>query len=320
MTPHSGWRERAVLVTGGAGFIGSHLVEQLVAANACVVVVDDLSTGAMDNLAAVEGAIDFIRTDVRSAVWEDILGERRLDAIYHLAANAYVPPSVERPCWDCELNFQSTLRLLEALRCAKWRGRLVYASSAAVYGDPRQLPINEDDATVPISPYGVGKLAAERYVSVFSSLYGLRTASLRFFSIYGPRQHKQVVYDFVRKLQEDESELYIHGDGTQVREFCYVADAVRAAMLVGEQGALQGEVYNVSSGHACSIRGLAEMVCVIMDVDPEFVFSGAVRPGDAQTWTVNIDRLMGMGYQPQVSLEDGLRSTVDWCRSVEWRT
>ena len=306
------WTTKRVLVTGGAGFIGSHLVEQLVAIGVAVTVVDNLSTGRRENLSHVSDQVDLWESDIRQIPWERVLSEKKCDVIFHLAANAYVPPSVERPAWDYQINLEGTFRLLEALRKIKWLGVLIYASSAAVYGNPVRMPIHEDDPTVPISPYGVAKLAAERYVAVYSQLYGLRAASLRLFSVYGPRQRKQVVYDLIEKLSQNSSELSIYGDGTQVRDFNYVEDAVRGAMLVAEHGPLQGEVYNVASGREYSIRELAETLCRILDVQPRFVYSGSVRPGDPEKWSVDISRLAALGYRPQMPLEEGLRRTVEW--------
>jgi len=306
------WTNKKVLVTGGAGFIGSHLVEQLAAAGATITVVDDLSGGSLANLANVAGKFDFREADIRQIAWEDVLSQGQYVAIFHLAANAYVPPSVERPAWDYSINLEGSFRLLEALRLTKWPGVLIYASSAAVYGNPVHTPIREDDPTVPISPYGVSKLAAERYVAVYSQLFGLRAASLRFLSMYGPRQRKQVVYDLIEKITHNPSELFIHGDGTQIRDFNYVEDTARAAMLVAERGALRGEVYNVASGRDCSIGELANVLCHTLKVQSRFIYSGSVRPGDPEKWSADIGRLTALGYQPQVSLENGLRQTVAW--------
>lgn len=312
MIDRSHWVTRNVLVTGGAGFIGSHLVEKLVAVSAAVTVLDDFSTGSRENLAQLQGNVDSIGADIREIAWERVIGNHRYDTIFHLAANAYVPPSVERPAWDYAVNMAGTFKLLEALRMAAWKGDLIYVSSAAVYGNPAQVPIHEDDPTIPISPYGVGKLASERYVSVYSQLYGLKAASLRLFSVYGPRQRKQVVYDLIGKIKRNSHELFIHGDGTQVRDFNYVGDTVQAAMLVAERGRLAGEVYNVASGKPCSIRELVEVLCHILDVQPTVIYSGSVRPGDAERWTVDLGRLSSLGYVAGVPLIEGLQQTVRW--------
>jgi UDP-glucose 4-epimerase len=310
------WKNKRVLVTGGAGFIGSHLSEQLVANGTEVTIVDDLSSGKRENLAKISTAVNLKEFDIRQLEWEPILREQTYDVVFHLAANAYVPPSVERPAWDYQINLGGTFRLLETLRQVKWMGTLIYASSAAVYGDPQMIPIQEGDLTVPISPYGVGKLAAERYIAVYSQLYGLRAASMRLFSVYGPRQRKQVVYDFIRKMIRKPSEVPIYGDGTQIRDFNFVEDTARAMMIAADHALLQGEVYNVASGRECSIRELADTLCNILEVKPKLIYSGSIRPGDPDKWSVDISRLKSLGYLPQVSLEDGLRRTVDWYRAI----
>lgn len=310
------WQGTRVLVTGGAGFIGSHLVEQLVSGGGTVTVVDNLSTGHLDNLTHVSNKVDLRELDICHISGRELLAER-YDVIFHFAGTAYVPPSVEAPAWDYKTTLDATFRLLETLRQVQWPGKLIYASSAAVYGNPERIPICEGDSTVPISPYGVAKLAAERYVAVYSQLYDLRTASLRFFSVYGPRQRKQVVYDLIQKIMRNPSELFIHGNGTQTRDFNYVEDAARAATIVAEHGALHGDVYNVASGQKCSIRHLAEMLCRILGGSPRFVYSGDVRPGDPQRWSANIRRLATLGYRPQVSLEEGLTRTVEWITQNE---
>jgi UDP-glucose 4-epimerase len=309
------WRDSGVLVTGGAGFIGSHLVERVVAAGGQVTVVDNLSTGCLENLSNVIDRVDVHRADLLDVDWEEMLKRDRFDVILHLAANSYVPPSVERPAWDLQTNLVGTFRLLEVLRTLEWPGALVYASSAAVYGQGERMPIQEGDLTVPVSPYGVSKLAAERYVAVYSKLYGLRAASVRFFSVYGPRQRKQVVHDLIRKIMHNPAELFIYGDGSQVRDFNYVDDAVRAMMCVAERAPMAGEAYNVASGRACSIAELAETLCRVLNVRPKFVYSGSVRPGDPEKWVASIERLQQLGFAPQIRLEDGLGRTALWLLS-----
>ncbi|MCL4488733.1 MAG: GDP-mannose 4,6-dehydratase [Chloroflexi bacterium] len=312
MCETNGWKNKNLLITGGAGFIGSHLVEKFVEAGADVTVIDNFVTGCLENLSRVTERLDLRSADILSIDWEDVLAERSYDAIVHLAANAYVPPSVERPALDYQINLEGTFRLLEALRRHRWPGTLVYASSAAVYGQGVRMPIQEGDPTVPISPYGVSKLAAERYVAVYSQLYGLRAASARLFSVYGPRQRKQVLYDLMTKLLHDPRELHMHGDGKQTRDFSYVGDAASAVMRVAGFGRLHGEVYNVASGRECSIYELAETLCRVLRVRPIFVFSGSVRPGDPERWLANVEQLGRLGYLPQTTLEEGIRKTVEW--------
>jgi UDP-glucose 4-epimerase len=305
-----------VLVTGGAGFIGSHLVEQLVNVGARVAVLDDLSTGRIQNLDAVASRIDL---DVHSVA--DAVADPRLvadfDVIFHLAANPYIPPSVESPAYDYELNLETTFRLLEVLRQAERRPQLVYASSAAVYGDPARLPIRESDPTVPISPYGVSKLAAERYVAVYSRLYAMPCSAVRLFSVYGPRQRKQVVYDLLDRLSRDSDRLEIMGDGTQERDFVYVEDVAAAFIAVAERAPAEGEVFNVASGTTHSIAQLADGLCEALGAHPEIAYTGSVRPGDAERWSVDTSALRDLGFDARTTLLRGLENTRDWYRAEQ---
>jgi UDP-glucose 4-epimerase len=302
------------LVTGGAGFIGSHLVERLVDLGTDVTVVDDLSTGRLENLRGVMSRIDLDARPLGALLNEPTL-LLDCDVIFHLAANAYIPPSVEDPAYDYGLNLDTTFQLLEVLRRAERRPRLVNTSSAAVYGDPQRLPIRESDPTVPISPYGVSKLAAERYVAVYSQLYGIPASSVRLFSVYGPRQRKQVVYDLVDRLAGDPSRLEVIGDGTQVRDFAYVDDVAAAMDLVSQQAPAKGEVFNVASGSTHSIAQLVSAICAAMELDPEITYTGKVRPGDAERWSVDTTALAALDYEPGTSLVEGLRATWDWYRA-----
>ncbi len=301
-----------VLVTGGCGFIGSHLVERLCRAGANVTVVDNESTGDRANLAAVRDEISLRRLDLRDPAFAAWLGGQSFDGIFHLASTAYVPPSIEDPYFDFDNNPHNTIKLLEALRISGFPGVLVVTSSAAVYGNPKKLPIAEEDPIDPISPYGVGKLAMERYVATYSEHYGLRAAAMRLFSAYGPRQRKQVVYDFIRKLAADPERIEILGDGSQERDLIFAADVAEAALAISRNGALEGEVYNIATGTSHSTEELARFVAEAMGVEPELDFTGSVRPGDPDRWQADIGRLAALGFRPSVDLREGVRRTVDW--------
>jgi UDP-glucose 4-epimerase len=314
------WTAKSVLVTGGAGFIGSHLVELLVEAGANVTVWDMLSTGRRDNLAAVADSITLTEADVCVADWQGYLAEQPTDVIFHFAANAYVPPSVESPSFDCETNFAPTFRLLDDLRQMQWPGRMVFASSAAVYGNPVRVPIREEDPTVPISPYGAGKLAAERYLAVFARLYGLKLASVRFFSAYGPRQRKQVIFDLLTKMSNDHGQLLIHGDGTQVRDFLYVKDAALSAMTVAAEAELGGEAYNVGAGREYTIATVVKSLCDLTGLNPELRYTGTNRPGDPESLVVDIAKLELLGYRPRFEFEEGLATVLTWFEELTGET
>ncbi len=301
-----------VLVTGGAGFVGSHLVEQLVAADVHVTVVDNLSTGHSENVRTVLSKIDLIDGDFGHLLQTKQLRFDAYEYVFHLAANPYIPSSVENPGFDFQTNLCHTFELLEALRNTPNPPRLINVSSGAVYGNPTSLPMRETDPTVPISPYGVSKLAAERYVAVYSQIYGLCASSVRLFSVYGPRQRKQVVYDLLRKLRADPTRLEVLGNGSQSRDFTYVLDVVQAMTLVARYAPGRGEVYNLASGRTHSIAELVSTWCDVCDLSPEVEYTGRIRPGDAEQWVVDITRLKQLGFEAKTDLRNGLAAIRDW--------
>ena len=298
------------VVTGGAGFIGSHLVEELVRRGSRVVVIDDLSSGRAENLAAVAGGVEVVRLDLAREDARPALVDA--DAVFHLAGYADIPRSVKEPRLDFEKNALATLNLLEAVREAAPDARVLFASSAAVYGVGSERPLREDDPMAPAAPYGVSKMAAERYMEVYARLYRLRSASLRLFPVYGPRLRAHVVYDLMRKVRDNPNELRIEGDGTQVRDFVHVTGAVDAFLTVADRAPLAGEVYNVASDEPVTIRDLATLLCERMGARPRFVYSGAVASGVSQRWAADLSRLRALGYRPPISLAEGLRGTVEW--------
>jgi UDP-glucose 4-epimerase len=300
------------LITGGAGFIGSHLVERLLAEGARVTVIDNLRSGRRENLARVRDRIEFLDADLAEALRSGRLDVGRFDCVFHVAANAYIPPSVEDPMMDYRANVENTLLLLDAIRRAAKPPRLVNTSSAGVYGNPARLPVREEDPVIPISPYGAGKLAGDRYVEVFSRLYGIRANSLRLFSVYGPRQRKQVVFDILRKMKVDPRRIELVGDGTQTRDFVYVTDVAEAMVLAATVAPGRGEVYNVASGAMYSIADLVQAWMDVTGLCPEVAYTGKVRPGDAERWEVDLTALRALGYAAKVHLKDGLTAIREW--------
>jgi UDP-glucose 4-epimerase len=309
---------KSVLVTGGCGFVGSHLAEALVERGAYVTIIDDLSSSTPDNIASISDRVDFHRLDIRSVDFRQFLLLGDFDAIFHFAANAYIPPSIECPEYDYEINLMAPFYLLETLREGNLRSALIVASSAAVYGNPIHIPVSECDPTIPISPYGVSKLATERYLAVYACIYGLRAASLRLFSVYGPRQHKQIVYDFIQKIAHNRHKLEILGDGSQVRDLVYVKDVVQAALLIWDRAPLHGEVYNVAVGTGMSTRQIAEIVADASGCNPQLAYTGSIRPGDCEKWIASVDRIKALGFSPRFSFEEGVRETVEWYHATCW--
>jgi nucleoside-diphosphate-sugar epimerase len=307
-----------VLVTGGAGFVGSHLVEGLLQRGFEVGVLDNFSTGDASNLESVKERIRIHRGDIRDAsfVAETIKG---YDAVAHEAALVSVPRSIEDPATSNAVNLDGTLNVLVAARDAGVE-RVIYASSSSVYGETKVLPKEESMKTLPISPHGVSKLAAENYTRVFARVYGLKTVCLRYFNVYGPRQrhgaYSGVIPNFVRAVMNNESPV-IYGDGKQTRDFTFVEDVVQANMLCLEKPVKGGEIFNVGSHARISINLLARTIAQVAGrpkIRPKHV---APRPGDIIDSYADISRISAaLGYRPKYTLETGLRKVVDWVNDI----
>ena len=310
--PDDGFDGSSLVVTGGAGFIGSHLTEELVRRGARVTVIDSFVNGRQENLAAVADQIQLVDVDLRDPSLRALLEVLEPQVVFHLAGYTSVPDSVRDARADFEQNAAATFALLEAVRALATRPRIVFASSAAVYGEGSGAPLREEDPTVPLAPYGVSKLAAERYMDVYARVYGLRTASLRLFHVYGPRLRRHVIWDLMSKVHENPRALTLQGDGTQVRDFMYVVNTVRALTLVAERAPMHGEVYNASDEDPISIEELAGHICRRMGVAPRFSYSGAVRLGVSQRWVADATRLKALGFESRVPFSEGLDETVGW--------
>ena len=302
-----------VLVTGGAGFIGSHLVEALLSEGRAVRVVDDLSTGHRSNLAHLEARYEWLEGDLadfetcRSAV-------DGVDAILHQAAIPSVPRSIREPLLSHASGATATLNLLEAARLAGCR-RLVFAASSSAYGDTDDLPKHEGMVPNPLSPYAASKLAGEHYVRVYARTMGLDGVSLRYFNVFGPRQDPSSPYSGVislfARLMADGRRPTIHGDGSQTRDFTYVANVVRANLLALDSARpLGGEALNVGTGSRISLLELVEAInrALGTDLAPEFL---PPRVGDVRDSQASLEKARAvLGYEPAVDFEGGLRRTL----------
>jgi len=309
-------RFKKALVTGGAGFIGSHLVDRLLSEGFEVVVLDNLSNGSLENIAHHMGRRDFhfVRGDIRNRQLVKRL-VKDVDVIFHEAAFVSVPRSVEEPVLANEVNVAGTLNLLEACLNSDVK-RFIYASSSAVYGESEVLPKHEGLTPQPISPYAVSKLAAEHYVKVFYEVYGLKTVSLRYFNVYGPRQrygpYSGVITIFINRLLRGEPPI-IFGDGEQTRDFTNIKDVVEANMLALKSPGAVGEVFNVATGVATTINQLARMLQEITGRQELKPIHTKPRPGDIKHSYADIGKARKiLGYQPQVPLRDGLAELVEW--------
>ena len=305
-------RFKRILVTGGAGFIGSHFVEAALQKGLRVKVLDNLSSGRLDNLSSclVDERLEFVEGDIRCASVVDTAA-KGIDAVVNLAALVSVPNSIKEPKRTALTNSLGTLSLLEA--CVKNRiERFVYASSCAVYGNPRYLPIDEEHPTNPLSPYAASKLAGEAYCNAFTATYGLETVCLRLFNVYGLRQgggpYAGVIVKFLERLKQGKAPV-IFGDGSQTRDFVHVSDVVEALLLSLDCEGV-GERINVGSGRAVTINELAQLMMRITGKDMVPIYE-ARRDGEITYSEVNIAKAQSLlGYRPRVSLEEGLARII----------
>jgi UDP-glucose 4-epimerase len=308
-----------VLVTGGAGFIGSHIAERLADLGHEVRVLDNFSTGKRGNLAAFAGRVAVIEADIRDpAAMKDAV--RGVDIVFHEAALASVPRSVDDPVTSDQVNVHGTLNVLVASRDAGVR-RVVYASSSSIYGNSPELPKREDMTPAPESPYAAGKLAGELYCSVFSSLYRLPCVVLRYFNVFGPRQdpssqYAAVVPLFTRALLRGE-EPVIYGDGEQSRDFTYVQNVVDANLAAAESDGAVGKVLNIACGSTTTVNDLCERIRTLAGAAARPRFAPP-RPGDVRHSYADVSRARALlGFDPSVALDDGLARTVEWFRRSE---
>jgi nucleoside-diphosphate-sugar epimerase len=304
------------LVTGGAGFIGSNVVTELIHRGHRVRVLDNFSTGRRENLAQVRDRIDLIEGDLRdpAAVRRAVTDVRY---VLHLGALPSVPLSMEDPLSTNAVNVTGTLNLLQAAEEAGVE-RLVFSSSCAVYGDSPVLPKTESMIPAPKSPYAASKLAGEHYCQAFSEAFGLETVSLRYFNVFGPRQdptsqYAAVIPNFVTALLRGERPT-IFGDGKQSRDFVYVANVVEANLLAAEAPAAAGRVLNIAAGRRYTLLDLVDVLNDLLGTDIAPVH-GPPRPGDVRHSVADITAAREvLGYEPQVSFREGLERTVAWYR------
>ena len=307
-------RDRRILVTGGAGFVGSNLVKRLLREKARVTVLDDLFTGRRENLP--DEGYEFVKGSVCDApMVENLVAAHEL--IFHLAARNIVV-STRNPREDFETNIGGTLNILMASRAAGGR-RVVYTSSTSVYGNPRYLPINEDDPLSLLTPYAVSKLGGEHYCMAFYESYGLPTTAVRYSNIFGPGQDPAnpycgVVAKFLESLLADKGPV-IHGDGNQTRDFTFIDDAVEATVLAGISDRALGEVFNVGSGVETRVNELAAALIRLTGARAIPTHTDRRDVDNIRRRVVNIEKARrALRWIPEVTLEEGLRRTVEWQR------
>jgi nucleoside-diphosphate-sugar epimerase len=305
------------LVTGGAGFIGSHLVDRLLAEGFEVTVLDDFSAGQMQNIAPHRDLEEFhlVHGDVRdTCLVKKVVGD--IDVVFHEAALVDVHLSIENPLLFNDVNLAGTLNLLKACSDSDVK-RFIFASSAAVYGDSKPDRKRETTLCKPVSPYAVSKLAAEKYAEIFNDLYGLETVSLRYFNVYGPRQlaessYSAVITAFISRLLSVQSPI-IFGDGMQTRDFVHVDDVVSANMLALWSKNVVGEVFVIGSGTTTSVYELAQRLQAITNTEHLKPIFAEPRAGDIKHCSADISKAQKLlCFHPKIRLEDGLLSLVKW--------
>jgi len=302
-----------VLVTGGAGFIGSNLVRGLLERGADVRVLDNFSTGNRANIADLD--VDIVEGELRS--YERVHNAvRGTEVVYHLGALGSVPRSVQDPLTSSAVNVEGTLNVLLAARDEGIR-RVVFSSSASVYGSSREMPTTEDSRPDPISPYGVAKLAAERYCVSFTRVYeSFETVVLRYFNVFGPRQspfsqYAAAVPLFITKIAAGEP-IDVYGDGEQSRDFTFVGNVVDATIRAGDADGANGEIFNVAAGAPASVNHVAETIGSIVG-KPVQRRELPTRAGDLRdSWADLSKSKRILGYAPEIALEDGLRRTAEY--------
>lgn len=305
---------KSYLVTGGAGFIGSHIAEELAKGGAEVRVIDNFLTGKKENLAPFLDKIEFIEGDIR-----DLKTCQRavdgVDFILHQAALPSVPRSIENPLLTSEINITGTLNLLLVASLAKVQ-KFVFASSSSIYGNDPQLPKKEEMRAEPLSPYALTKLVGEMYSQVFSQIYGLSTVCLRYFNVFGPRQdpfsqYAAVIPNFIVKMLRDERPI-IFGDGEQSRDFTYVSNVVEANLMAAKAQDVSGEIINIAYGERTTVNSLAAKINQILkkDIRPSH---DETRPGDVRHSYADMSKAEKMlKYSPKVSFSEGLEKTIRW--------
>jgi UDP-glucose 4-epimerase len=303
---------RTVLVTGGAGFIGSNLVHALLERGDRVRVLDNFSTGNRDNLAELAD-VEVIEGDLRS--YERVhAAVRGSELVFHQGALPSVPRSVQDPLTTTAVNVEGTLNVLLAAR-DEGVSRIVNASSSSVYGNSGTLPRTEDQAPDPISPYAVAKLAAERFCTSFSRVYGIETVSLRYFNVFGPRQdpnsqYAAVVPRFIRLIAEGRS-VTVHGDGEQSRDFTFIDNVVEANLLAGDASDVSGMILNIATGRSETVNRATDLIASLLGRPVERSFDPA-QPADVRESLADITLARKLlGYEPRISFADGLQRTID---------
>jgi len=302
-----------VLITGGAGFIGSHLVDRLVDEGFVVRVLDNFSSGRIDNIKHNLNRVEVLKGDLKDPDTA-LKALKDVEVVFHFAANPEVRVSTTNPEVHFKENVVATFNLLEAVRKVGV-GQLIFASSSSVYGEPESIPVNEDAPMRPVSVYGASKMACESLIHAYTRLYGVRAVVLRYANVVGPRLQHGVVYDFIVKLLKQPEELEILGDGKQVRSYIHVSDAVEATLTAWRNVRSEFEVYNVGSEDWITVNQVAQIVTSVMGLkNVEFVYKpilhGVGWPGDVKRIALAIEKLKALGWKPKMNSAQAIKEAA----------
>jgi UDP-glucose 4-epimerase len=304
------------LVTGGAGFVGSHLVDRLVSDGWRVRVLDNFSSGRMENVEHHRGNrnVEIFREDLKNFE-EAERAVRNVDVVFHYAANPEVRVSTTNPEIHFNENVVATFNLLEAMR-RNGVGELVFASSSSVYGEPEEIPVGEEAPIRPVSVYGASKAACENLIHAYSKLYSIKAIILRYANVIGPRLRHGVIWDFINKPKKNPSELEILGDGKQVRSYIYIDDAIEATIITWRKSANSFEVYNIASEDWITVNDVADEVIKVIGVSNikriyKPILHGIGWLGDVKKVALKIEKLKALGFKPIMGSRDAIRTTVE---------
>jgi len=308
-----------MLVTGGAGFIGSHLIEALTARRTNICVFDDLTAGTLQNIKPwlKDPSFNFIKGDLLCSADLAKIKKTCFETVFHFAANPEVRAGLTNPDVHFQQNVVATHNLLEAVRKAENKPTLIFASTSTVYGEPTKIPTPEDYAPLkPISTYGASKLACEALISAYAYTYGFKAIIYRLANIVGPRSQHGVIYDFIQKLQKNPNILEILGDGTQNKSYLYINDCIEAMLLALEKSTEQVEIYNVGSEDQIDVKTIAEIAADKMGLQNiKFKFTGGVDggrgwKGDVKNMLLDVSKIKSLGWKPKLNSKQAIRKAI----------
>jgi len=297
-----------LLIIGSEGFIGNHCVDHFLATRNEV--------WGLDLYEQPTKSYSYIKVSRLSPEFEEIFQQHQFDVVINAAGSGNVNYSMSHPLLDFEANCLDTIRTLDVIRKYQHQCKYIHVSSAAVYGNPARLPVNEHDAIKPMSPYGWHKVISENLCLEYTTVYGLKTAIVRPFSVYGPGLKKQLLWDLYQKTLQAKEQIELFGTGSESRDFIYISDLVSALEIIIHKGLMNGECYNLASGEEKTIAEVVKSFFKAGDIKVPYSFNGMVREGDPKNWRADITKITNLGFKAKVSMTAGLENVIKWMRSL----